>query len=106
MLTLTSNAALVIRSLTDGSELPAGSGLRISSQPEDDQSLELVMAAEPVTQDTVVENEGARVFLEDTAATMLETMVLDAEVDDEGGVQFFLGQQPGEDDAVEQPSPS
>lgn len=102
MLTLTSNAAQVIRSLQSGSELPDGAGLRIATRPEEDvTSLQLAMAAAPTGDDEVVEAQGARVFLENSAASMLEQMILDAEVDDKGSVQFFLGNQPG----AEEPSP-
>lgn len=95
MLTLTNNAAHVIRSLQSGSELPEGAGLRIATRPEEDvNSLQLAMAPEPTGDDAVVEDQGARVFLENAAALMLEQMVLDAEVDDQGSVQFFLGNQP------------
>lgn len=96
MLTLTNNAAQVIRSLQSGSELPEGAGLRIATRAEDDtNSLQLSMAPGPTSEDAVVEEQGARVFLENNAAILLEQMILDAEVDDRGGVQFFLGNQPG-----------
>lgn len=93
MLAMTDNASLVIKSIADGSELPDGSGLRIASQPEDSESLNLSMASEPIQGDEVVEGQGARIFLEPTASTMLGEMTLDAEVDDQGGVQFFLAAQ-------------
>lgn len=100
MLTLTSNAAQVIKSLQSGSELPDGAGLRIANRPEEEEpALQLAMAPEPSNEDAVVEAEGARVFLENTAATMLEQMTLDAEVDEQGSVQFFLGNQPGAEEA-------
>lgn len=95
MLALTNNAALVIQSLTNSPDLPGGAGLRITAQPEDQQSLSLAVAAEPTAGDTVVEEQGARVFLEPSASSMLDQMVLDAEVDAQGSVQFFLGTQSG-----------
>lgn len=40
---------------------------------------------------------GARVFLEDAAASYLDDMVLDAEVDEAGSAHFRMSpQQPGE----------
>jgi Fe-S cluster assembly iron-binding protein IscA len=95
LLALTNNAALVIQSLTNSPELPGSAGLRITAQPEDQQSLSLAVAAEPTAGDEVVEEQGARVFLEESASSMLEEMVLDAEVDAQGSVQFFLGSQAG-----------
>jgi Fe-S cluster assembly iron-binding protein IscA len=47
-------------------------------------------AEEPETGDHVVEDDGARVFVETTAASMLGESILDAEVDDDGNVQFLL----------------
>jgi Fe-S cluster assembly iron-binding protein IscA len=44
--------------------------------------------------DQVLEEDGARVFLEETAAETLEDKVLDAQVDDNGGVQFTISVQP------------
>ncbi|HEY8456572.1 MAG TPA: Fe-S cluster assembly protein HesB [Actinopolymorphaceae bacterium] len=95
MLALTNNAALVIQSLTNSPELPGGAGLRITAQPDDQQTLSLAVAPEPSAGDQVVEEQGARVFLEPGASHMLDQMVLDAEVDAQGSVQFFLGTQSG-----------
>lgn len=95
MLTLTNNAAAVISSLTANPDLPAGSGLRISADTEDRQNLSLMVAGGPNEEDQVVEDHGARVFLEPNASETLENMVLDAEINESGGVQFFLGAQPG-----------
>ncbi|REF37808.1 Fe-S cluster assembly iron-binding protein IscA [Thermasporomyces composti] len=95
LLALTSNAALVIQSLTNSPDLPGSAGLRITALPEDQQSLSLAVAPEPAAGDTVVEEQGARVFLEPSASSMLDQMVLDAEVDAQGSVQFFLGTQSG-----------
>lgn len=107
MLAMTENATHVIKSIADGSELPDGSGLRIAAQPEDRESLNLSMAPEPTRGDDVVEEHGARVFLEPTASTMLGDMTLDAEVDDQGGVQFFLAAQdsPGGSDPSQDGQP-
>lgn len=93
MLTLTNNAALVITSITDRPEVPDGSGIRIAADVDDMNSLELVVAPTPTDGDKVVEERGARVFLEPNASTMLDDMVLDADVDDQGQAQFFLASQ-------------
>ncbi|MBM7789228.1 Fe-S cluster assembly protein HesB [Tenggerimyces flavus] len=93
MLTLTNNAATVIKSLTSNDALPDSSGLRIAARQENLESLQLGVAPEPVQGDSVVEDQGARVFLGEHAHDMLDEMILDAEVDEQGSVQFFLASQ-------------
>lgn len=49
----------------------------------------------PQPGDQVLEEEaGARVFLEETAAVTLDDKVLDAQIDQSGGVQFTIAVQP------------
>ena len=93
MLTLTPNATTVIRSLLDGSELPDSGGIRIASTNNGQQSFTVEPAPTPELGDQVVEDSGARVFLETSAATLLGDTVLDADVDDQGNVQFLLTAQ-------------
>ena len=90
MLVLTSNASSVIRALIEGDELPGQGGLRIASTNNGTQSLTVLPAEQPEAGDQVVEDGGARVFVESTAASILGQSVLDAEVDDDGNVQFLL----------------
>jgi iron-sulfur cluster assembly protein len=92
VLVLTNNAATVIRSLTTNDALPDSSGLRIAANQDNLESLQLGVAPEPVQGDAVVEDQGARVFLGEANA-MLDEMILDAEVDEQGSVQFFLASQ-------------
>ncbi|MGH9224630.1 MAG: Fe-S cluster assembly protein HesB [Acidimicrobiales bacterium] len=80
----------MIRTLLEGDELPDGGGLRIASTNNGTQSLTVMPAQEPETGDQVVEDAGARVFVEDSAASLLGESVLDAQVDDDGNVQFLL----------------
>ena len=97
MLTLTENASAVIKNINESQEQPDGSGLRIVQQGEGQQAeLALSTATTPEPGDQVVEDQGARVFLEETAAETLDDKVLDAQVDESGGVQFTLGIQPGD----------
>ena len=93
MLVLTDNATNVITSLVSDNELPAGAGLRISASGDGAQPLTLSTAVVPDAADQVVEEHGARVFLDSDAALMLEDKVLDAEVSDQGKVQFLLAPQ-------------
>lgn len=91
MLTLTENASTVVKTLVDQQE-QAG-GLRISQDSLDSPALHVIPSAEPQPGDQVVEQSGAKVFLEETAATTLDDKVLDALVDPNGGVQFNIAPQ-------------
>ncbi|KAB8189868.1 Fe-S cluster assembly protein HesB [Nonomuraea phyllanthi] len=93
MLTLTANAAQAIRDLTAATPEPAQSGIRISSQGEGSSSLTLTLATAPEPADEVVETEGARVYLDPVAATVLEDKSLDAGADDQGSVSFLVTEQ-------------
>jgi iron-sulfur cluster assembly protein len=44
--------------------------------------------------DAVVEEAGARVYLQQEAADIVEDSELDAQVDDQGRVSFVFGSQP------------
>lgn len=94
MLTVTDNAVAAIRSLTDQPEVPDGAGLRIATDPNAG-SLQLSLSPEPQEGDQVVDSAGARLFLDNDAALLLDDKALDASVDDQGTVQFALAEQPG-----------
>ena len=94
MLVLTDNATAVIRALGDRPELPDGAGLRITSADEPEaQGLRVMPATNPDVGDEVMENAGARVFLDPGAALVLEDKILDARVEEDGAVQFLGGNQ-------------
>ena len=92
MLTLTENASTVVKTLVEQQD-PAVGGLRISQDAPDSPALHVIPTAEPQPGDQVLEESGAKVFLEETAATTLDDKVLDAQVDDRGGVQFTITPQ-------------
>lgn len=92
MLTVTDNAVAAIRSLTDQPEVPDGAGLRIATDASAG-ALQLSVAPEPHTGDHVVDNAGARLFLDTDAAVLLDDKSLDASVDDQGAVQFAVAEQ-------------
>ena len=94
MLTLTENASTVVKTIVDQSIEGAEAGLRISQDAEDSPALHVIATAQPLPGDRVLEEDGARVFLEETAAETLEDKVLDAQVDDNGGVQLTFSVQP------------
>ena len=91
MLILTDNATTVVKGIAD--QVPEASGLRITGGPATEPSLEVAPATAAEPGDAVVEQEGATVFLDENAALLLDDKVLDARVDDNGGVQFTIGAQ-------------
>jgi len=91
VLTLTDNAANEIRNLVANPEVPDDGGVRIASNPEG--ALTLALAAGPADGDAVVDEQGARVFLEPQAGAMLDDKLLDAGTDPQGNVQFSIAQQ-------------
>lgn len=93
MLTLTEKASTLIKNLADQTTVADNAGLRISAESKGKSlSVDLIPAPEPT--DQVIESDGARVFLEESAAVMLDDKVLDAEVDEGGAVRFAIGMQP------------
>jgi len=93
MLTMTENAVMVIRDLTAQQGGPQTAGLRICSD-QSAGSFTIQAAAEPAPGDQVVENLGARLFLDSDAAQMLDDKALDAGVGDQGDVQFAIMDRP------------
>ena len=95
MLTLTENAGVVVKNLADRTlaslDTPgaADGGLRIQAA-ESGKNFEVAVAARPEPTDQIVESAGARVYLEELAASALDDKVLDAQVDDSGSVRFSL----------------
>ncbi|MBO4208666.1 HesB/IscA family protein [Micromonospora echinofusca] len=93
MLTMTDNAVLVIRDLTAQQSVPEKGGLRIASDPAAG-SLSIELVPQPTQGDQVVDSNGARVFLDSGAAELLNDTSMDAEVDDEGVIQFGFTEKP------------
>lgn len=88
MLTLTHNAAAVIRNIEGREDLPSGTGMRIATNAEGGLDLELRPA--PEAGDQVLDDAGARLFLDAGAAIMLDDKALDASVDPAGSVRFAV----------------
>ena len=93
MLTLTQNATLIVKEIASQEGLPETAGLRITSESESDPSFAVTAADAGQPGDQVVEQAGATVYLDESAATMLDDKVLDAAVDPSGKVEFALGLQ-------------
>ncbi|GLW61934.1 hypothetical protein Arub01_01780 [Actinomadura rubrobrunea] len=92
MLTLTSGAVQVIRTVTADPELPPETGIRIESGVDGSDALRLSVASAPEEGDEIVEEQGARVYLEPQVAQLLSDKTLDAQVDAQGEVAFTLAQ--------------
>jgi len=92
MLVLTEQATQVIRAIVNRPELPDDAGLRIADSGGA-QGLAVTTAQTPEEGDGVIEQSGARVFLESGAATALDDQVLDATVEPGGNVQFSIAPQ-------------
>ncbi|CAN5684574.1 iron-sulfur cluster biosynthesis family protein [soil metagenome] len=93
MLTLTENASTIVRDITTQPGLPETAGLRITSDA-DQSSFAIAAAEQPEPADQVVEHSGAKLYLDQQAAVMLDDKILDAAVDDAGQVEFALAIQP------------
>ena len=99
MLTLTPTAAEVVRTLVDQSAAPTSGGLRIAATESgvEGVSLELSLVGEPEATDATVEQEGATVYLDPSAAELLDDKLLDAQVA-EDHVTFVLREDDADDD--------
>jgi iron-sulfur cluster assembly protein len=93
MLTITDSAASAIRSLTSQPDLPVDTGLRIMKPGAGAPAFELALTEGPVAGDQVVEEGGARVFVEPAAAAVLEDKALDAQVNEQGDLAFHISNQ-------------
>jgi iron-sulfur cluster assembly protein len=94
MLTITSNAAEAIRAIVQSTDVPDDGGIRISiaQQNGSQATLELALSPAPMEGDSVLEANGAHVFLDETATMALDDKALDAEI--EGGeISFGIVEQ-------------
>jgi iron-sulfur cluster assembly protein len=94
VLTITPTAAEAIRSIVRSTDVPDEGGIRISIARQNgaEASLELALSPAPMEGDSVLELNGAHVFLDETAAMALEDKSLDAEIED-GEISFGIVEQ-------------
>jgi Fe-S cluster assembly iron-binding protein IscA len=90
VLALTENVTDIVKKLAE--EVPEISALRIATE-SDGQSLSVSPADHAETDDQVIEQDGATIYVDGPAAEFLSDKVLDGGVDDDGNIQFALGQQ-------------
>jgi iron-sulfur cluster assembly protein len=92
VLKLTDRAAETIRTLTSQPGVPADAGLRMSLPGGEAGALALSLESRQ-PEDAVIENAGARVFVEPDAAVIVEDRELDGQLDEQGEASFILGSQ-------------
>jgi iron-sulfur cluster assembly protein len=93
MLTLTENASAIVNEITSQPGLAETAGLRITSDASPEPAFEVSAAQQAEPGDQVVEQGGAIVYLDESAAQLLDDKVLDAAVDPAGKVEFALALQ-------------
>ena len=94
MLALTENAVEAVKSIVSSSdEASETSGLRMVAERAGTQAnFHLTVVPLPAEDDEVIDEQGARVFLEPEAASLLEEKVLDASVEQDQ-VAFTIADQ-------------
>ena len=99
MLTITPAAAEAIRDIRETNELDEQAGLRITARLEGDEvAIELDVAEGPAEGDQVVDEGGARVFLDPESAGLLTEVELDVEEHGDH-VHFEFSPRAGDDAA-------
>lgn len=94
MLTITETAAEAIRGIVASPEIPDGAGIRIATKPGEEQTgmLEVSVADVPAESDQVLDEQGARVFVDEHAVDLLDDKLLDAQIDGQR-VGFSIAEQ-------------
>jgi iron-sulfur cluster assembly protein len=93
MLAITERAVSTIALLTDDPRVPDGAGVRIATADREG-TLSIAVAAGPDEGDQVVSYDTAKVFLDEVAAQTLDDKLIDADVGEDGQIDFFVVQQP------------
>ena len=90
MLTLTENAGTVVSDLVSRATDTDTAGLRIQ---QGENRFDVAIAPAPGADEVVVEQGGARVFMDGLVAQVLDEMTLDAQVGPDGDIRFALAPQ-------------
>jgi iron-sulfur cluster assembly protein len=98
MLTITPTATEAIRVIVQSSDAPEEGGIRISvARDEAQAALAISISAAPQEGDAVVDQGGAHVFLDETAASALDDKALDARIEGDQ-IAFQVVEQTGNGD--------
>ena len=93
MLALTDSAVEAVKNIVSSADDSETGGLRmVAEQAGMQTNLQLSVVTLPAEDDEVIEEQGARVFLEPEAASLLDDKVLDASVE-QGQVAFIIADQ-------------
>ena len=94
MLALTESAVDAVKRIVESSdEASETAGLRlVAEQTGMEANLQLSVTRLPAEDDEVIEEEGARLFLEPAAASLLDDKVLDASIE-QNRVAFMIADQ-------------
>jgi Fe-S cluster assembly iron-binding protein IscA len=94
LLALTDSAVEVVTEIVSSSDEPSETGgLRMVAEQEGTQvNFQLSVVPVPAEDDEVIEEQGARVFLEPEAASLLDDKVLDAKLE-ENKAAFTIADQ-------------
>lgn len=88
MLSVSDKAVSLLKAVKQSEGAPAGAGVRIqrAGGPEDHETVTLSLAIRnsPVPSDESFEQDGLRIFVEDTLIAPLDGRMLDVREDDEG----------------------
>ena len=93
LLALTDSAVEAVKDIVSSSEVPETGGLRMVADRAGTQAnFQVSVVPLPAEDDEVIEEQGARVFLEPDAASLLDDKVLDASVEQDQ-VAFTIADQ-------------
>jgi iron-sulfur cluster assembly protein len=91
VLTITDNAGVVVNDIVSRAVTTDTGGLRIVEVPGDQFAVSVADA--PGSTEVIAERAGARVFMDEPVAAVLDDKVLDAHVDEDGAVRFLIAPQ-------------
>src|SRR5262249_14887869 len=93
LLALTDSAVEAVRMIMSSTDEDGAAGVRLMAEQDGVETRFLLsISAMPAEDDAVVEEDGARVFLDTRAASLLDEKVLDARID-ENRVAFQIEDQ-------------
>jgi iron-sulfur cluster assembly protein len=94
MLALTDSAVQAVKHIVSSVEdVPETGGLRMVAEPTAEQvNFQLSVVPLPAEDDEVIEEQGARVFLEQEAASLLDDKILDA-TEEQNQVAFTISER-------------
>ena len=90
MITMTPRAHRVVRQVTSHPRVGRRSGLRIAARGPHTRALGVGTVAAPEPGDSVVESDGARIYLDSAAEPRVDGHLLDAVTEDSGRVRFVV----------------